>query len=106
MTQPLPVKSLHETETEVAILQVQYANLNEKVDDVKTGLKDLQSHIDEKFESVTKSISDFRVGNDSQHKEVNKRITDLEKWRWTLTGGAAAAGALGFHLVGKIFGLN
>lgn len=106
MPQPLPVKTLHETETEVAILQVQYTNLSEKVEEVKTGLKDLQSHMDEKFDSITKSITDFRTGNETQHKEVNKRITDLEKWRWTLTGGAAAAGALGFQVIAKIFGFS
>lgn len=117
MAQVSTAQKLHETETEVAVLQVQYNNLNEKVDEVKTSLNNLHEHINTKIDGVTKTIkefkeandkqiADFKTANDKQHSDVSKRIGELEKWRWLITGGAAAAGALGFHVVGKIFGFS
>lgn len=106
MVQISTAQKLQETETEVAILQVQYNNLNEKVDEVKISLKELHDHIDTKIDGVTTSIKEFKQANDKQHSEVSKRIGALEKWRWIITGGAAAAGALGFQVIAKIFGLG
>jgi hypothetical protein len=43
MAQASTVQKMKETETEIAVLQVQYGYLHEKMDDIKTDLKDLRS---------------------------------------------------------------
>lgn len=95
-----------ETETEVAVLQVQYVNLNEKVEGLHTALKDLQNHIDDKVGEISTSISSLASSNTEQHKEVNKRIADLEKWKWTIMGASATVGALGLQFLIKLFGVG
>lgn len=99
------LQKLKQTETEVAVLQVQYTHLNEKVEDIKTGLKDLASHIDTHMESTHTLIKEFQEENKKQHDEVNKKVAALEKWRWMLMGAGVLAGALGLPVVEKLLGM-
>ena len=105
MSQPSPQFASAKTETEVAVLQVQYNHLSEKVEEVKTGLKDLATHIDEHIENTQTLIKDFQTENKNQHDEVNKKIASFEKWRWMIMGAATAVGALGWPVVEKILGI-
>ena len=105
MAQISTVQKLKETETEIAVLQVQYSHLNEKVDDVKTGLKDLATHIDNHMEETHKLIKEFQTDNKTQHDDVNKKISALEKWRWMLMGAGVLAGALGWPVMSKLLGM-
>jgi uncharacterized coiled-coil DUF342 family protein len=105
MAQPSAVQKLQQTETEVAVLQVQYQYLNEKVDDIKTGLKDLSTHLDEQTESTHKLIKSFQEENKKQHDEVNKKIASFEKWRWMLMGAGVLAGALGWPTLSGLLGI-
>ena len=105
MAQPSTVqKLLKQTETEVAVLQVQYTHLSEKVEEVKTGLKDLATHIDGHMESTHNLIREFQDENKRQHDEVNKKVAALEKWRWMLMGAGVLAGALGLPVLEKMLG--
>ena len=99
------LQKLKQTETEVAVLQVQYSHLNEKVEDIKTGLKDLTTHIDSHMESTHTLIREFQEENKKQHDEVNKKVAALEKWRWMLMGAGVLAGALGLPVVEKLMGM-
>ena len=99
------LQKLKQTETEVAVLQVQYTHLNEKVEDIKTGLKDLASHIDTHMESTHTLIKEFQDENKRQHDETNKKVSALEKWRWMLMGAGVLAGALGLPVVEKLLGM-
>ena len=105
MAQISAVQKLKQTETEIAVLQVQYSHLNEKVDDVKTGLKDLELHIDNHMNDTHKLIREFQDENKRQHDEVNKKVSSLEKWRWMLMGAGALAGALGWPVAAKLLGM-
>lgn len=105
MAQPSVVQQLKQTETEVAVLQVQYSHLNEKVEDIKTGLKDLQTHIDGHMEETHKLIKEFQVENQKQHSAVEKKVATLEKWRWMIMGAGVLAGALGLPVLEKMFGM-
>ena len=105
MAQSSTVQKLKQTETEVAVLQVQYSHLNEKVEDIKTGLKDLATHIDGHMESTHNLIKEFQEENKKQHDEVNKKVAALEKWRWMLMGAGVLAGALGLPVVEKLLGM-
>ncbi len=92
-------------ETEIAVLQVQYKNLDEKFDDLKTGLKDLRDHIDNHIDDTQNMIRDFQSENKKQHDEVNKKVNALEKWRWMLMGAGILAGALGWPALSKVLGI-
>ena len=105
MAQTSTVQKLKQTETEVAVLQVQYGYLNEKVEDIKTGLKDLTLHIDNHMDETHKLIKEFQDENKKQHEETNKKVTSLEKWRWMLMGAGVLAGALGFPMIEKLIGM-
>lgn len=97
--------SVHKNETEIAVLQVQYKNLDEKFDDLKTGLKDLRDHIDNHIDDTQNMIRDFQTENKKQHDEVNKKVNALEKWRWMLMGAGVLAGALGWPALSKMLGI-
>ena len=105
MAQTSTVQKLKQTETEVAVLQVQYGYLNEKVEDIKTGLKDLTLHIDNHMDETHKLIKEFQDENKKQHEETNKKVSALEKWRWMLMGAGVLAGALGLPVVEKLIGM-
>ena len=67
-------------ETDTSIKEVY--NRVEKVE------KDLQKDIDDNQAEVIKEIKDLRTEGQNQHKEMNDRMGRLEKWMWTLGGGA------------------
>lgn len=104
MAQPSPNFASAKTETEVAVLQVQYNHLSEKVEEVKTGLKDLATHIDTHMEETHNLIREFQEENKTQHAEVEKKVAALEKWRWMLMGAGILAGALGLPVLEKLLG--
>lgn len=105
MSQPSAVQKIKQTETEIAVLQVQYGYLNEKVDEIKSGLKDLESHIDTHMDATHKLIKEFQDENKTQHAEVEKKVAALEKWRWMLMGAGVFAGALGWPALEKLLGM-
>ena len=100
------VKLTKSNETDIAVLQVQFTNLNEKVDDLKLDLKDVSDSIDRHMGSITQSFNEFKADNKEQHQIVEDKISNLEKWRYTIMGGAAALGALGFHLILKLMNIS
>ena len=94
-----------QTETEIAVLQVQYQNIDQKVGDLKTDLKELRDHIDTHMEITNSMIKDFQTENKKQHDEVNKKVNALEKWRWMLMGAGVLAGALGWPALSNLLGM-
>lgn len=105
MAQPSTVQKLKQTETEIAVLQVQYGNLNEKVDELKSDLKDFRDHVDGHMDETHNLIKSFQDENKKQHDEVNKKVAALEKWRWMLMGAGVLAGALGLPVLEKLLGM-
>ena len=103
MASPLTVQQ--KTETEVAVLQVQYKNLDEKVDELKTDMKDLRDDMKAQTESTHVLIKGFQDSNVSAHKDMASKISSLEKWRWMLMGAGVVIGALGWPAVSKILGM-
>ena len=100
MAQPLQVH----TETEVAILQVQYKNLDEKVDDLKVEVKDMRISLEKHSKEHTDMMKTMEVSASNAHSELSKKISALEKWRWMLMGAGVVIGALGWPTVGKLLG--
>lgn len=106
MVQPSPQQfASAKTETEVAVLQVQYENLNEKVDDVKEELKDIRTLINDEATKTRDLITNFQTDNTKAHKEMAAKISSLEKWRWMIMGAGIALGVAGFEMLGKILAI-
>ena len=105
MAQASTVQKIKEAETEIAVLQVQYGNINEKVDDLKTDLKDFRTEIKIQLHETHELIKGFREENNKQHDSVNKKISALEKWRWMLMGAGVLAGALGWPTLSGLLGI-
>lgn len=106
MAQTSSVQQLKQSETEIAVLKVQYGNINEKVDDLKSDLKDFRNEIKEQIQETHDLIKGFQDENNVQHDEVNKKIAGLEKWRWMLAGAGVLAGALGFESLQTLLGMG
>lgn len=101
MAQPLQVQ----TQTEVAVLQVQFRNLDEKVDDLKVDLKDMRSALEKHSEEHTQMMKDMQESASEAHKSMATKINALEKWRWMLMGAGVVIGALGWPTLGKVLGM-
>lgn len=117
MAQASAAQKLRETEAEIAVLQVQYSNLNEKVEDLKIGLKDLNTSLDihmsdlrtsinDAKDEFNKSLKEFQADNKKQHDAVEKKVSALEKWRWMLMGAGVLAGALGWPVASKMLNIG
>jgi len=105
MVQPSSVRQIKQTETDVAVLQVQYKNIEEKVDDLKTDLKDLRTHLDTHNEATHNLIKEYQKDNVTAHKAMDTKISVLEKWRWMIMGAGVLAGAIGFPVIEKLLGM-
>jgi predicted nuclease with TOPRIM domain len=95
---------LNSTETEVAVLQVQFRNLDEKVDDLKVEMKDMRGSLEKHSAEHTSMMKDMKEQAQEAHGELSKKISALEKWRWMLMGAGVVIGALGWPAIGKILG--
>ncbi len=106
MAQTSSVQQLKQSETEIAVLKVQYGNINEKVDELKSDLKDFRNEIKEQLQETHDLIKQFQDENNTQHDEVNEKIAGLEKWRWMLAGAGILAGAIGFPAIQSLLGMG
>ena len=94
--------SIHKTETDVAVLQVQVKNIEDKVDEMKENLKDLHDSLDQHSAIQVQMIKDIAQSSASAHKSMSEKISALEKWRWMMMGAGVVMGALGFETLGKL----
>jgi chromosome segregation ATPase len=99
------VQQLKQAETEIAVLQVQFKNLDEKVDELKVDLKDMRDDLHKNSDSTQSMLKEFQGENIKAHKEMAVKISALEKWRWMLMGAGVVIGALGWPAVSKLLGM-
>lgn len=97
------IQQLKQAETEIAVLQVRFTNLDEKIDDLKADVNGIRDEIKESSEKATILIKDFQADNITSHKEMSTKISELEKWRWMLIGAGLVIGSLGSFVIGIIF---
>ena len=89
-------------ETEIAILQIQFNNLDEKVDDLKTDVKELHDCLDRRMDETKAMLRTMKEVNETSHKELTSKIANIEKIKWMLMGAAAVLGATGTQAI-KMF---
>lgn len=92
---------LQKTETDVAVLQVQLKNVEDKVDEIKVDMKAASVLVDSNHEATHRLIDELHQDIKEEFKALGKRVGALEKWRWTLVGGGAVLGALGIEFLQK-----
>lgn len=102
---PVTQRQLREVETEVAVLYERHKNLDEKVDDLKSDLKDVRDSITLTSENTQQMLQDFQKDNLKSHKEMTAKISALEKWRWMLMGAGVVIGALGWPAIKTMLGM-
>ena len=91
------------TDTDIAVLQVQVSNIEEKIAEIKTDVKDLHDCMDNHAASYKTMLKEFHADNVAEHKSLSTKISVLEKWRWMIMGAGVVLGALGFETISTLF---
>ena len=89
-------------ETEIAVLQVQVKNIEEKIGELKTDLKSIHDTIDANAEETRQMLKTMREQDVKEHGELAGKISVLEKWRWMMMGAGVIVGSLGFNTVSAL----
>ena len=100
MPQSNAQKQLQKYDADIAVLQVEFRNLDSKFDaslaDVKADVKEVSEKLDKHNEGTHSLLREFQATNVSQHYEMAAKIAGLEKWRWMLIGAGCVLGGLGY----------
>jgi len=91
------INKIKQAETDIAVLQVQVRNIEDKIDDVKVDIKDLRQSIEKGSEDTLNIIKELQTSNSESHEKLSEKVSTLEKMRWMLLGAAAVGGAMGFE---------
>jgi len=99
----------------VSIVEVQVANLDEKLDDIKVDVKEMHDCLDRTGESLSRTLADMRTESTAQHNELAGKIKDLEKHKQKLMtygmiglafiAGLGWTGQLSIQTIFKFFGV-
>ena len=103
MAQTQAQKQLQQYDTDIAVLKVEFKNLDTKFDtaliDVKADIKTNTDLIKEGNASTHKMLNDFNKSNQESHDLMAVKITALERWRWMLMGAGLVLGSVGYSLI-------
>jgi lipid II:glycine glycyltransferase (peptidoglycan interpeptide bridge formation enzyme) len=81
----------------IGIVETKVENLNEKMDELKVGVKDMHDCLDRTRDDIKSQLAEMYDASCTQHAELAKKISALEKakekWTWI---GAGIIGAGGF----------
>lgn len=61
---------------------------------ISSGEKELTEKIDNQYDDIMNELKDMRKESTEQHEKLSGRITTMEKWMWTVMGGAIVVGSL------------
>jgi DNA-binding ferritin-like protein len=89
-------------ETEIAVLQVQVKNIEDKINEVKQDLKMIHECLDANAEETRQMLKAMREQDVKEHSELASKISVLEKWRWMMMGAGVIIGSLGFNTVAAL----
>ena len=89
-------------ETEIAVLQIQVKNLEEKIGELKVDLKALYDAIESNAEETRQMLKSMREQDVKEHTELASKISVLEKWRWMMMGAGIIIGSMGFPTVSAL----
>jgi predicted nuclease with TOPRIM domain len=85
----------------LGIVETKVENLNEKLDDLKTDVKDMHDCLDQTRDSLLSKLDEMYSASCNQHAELATKITELEKWKqkwvYMLAGGAVVISWVSAH---------
>ena len=86
----------------LGIVETKVENLSEKMDDLKSDVKEMHDCLDKTRDDLKEQLSTMYDASCTQHAELAKKIGELEKVRqktmWMVAGGVAALGIFSGHL--------
>ena len=89
-------------DTEIAVLQNQMANLDDRVSEVKSemkeGMREIHVMIEKSNEKTSSEIKNLGDRSEKAHKTLEGKINNLEKWRWMIMGAGIVLGSIGWDL--------
>lgn len=93
---------VQQPETDIAVLQIQVKNIEDKMIDLKEDMKEIKVSIKEQSDEQMRLITDIKESSEAAHSALSRKITALEKWRWMMMGAGVAIGALGFDSLSQL----
>ena len=94
----------------VSVVEVQIANLDEKLDDIKVDVKDMHDCLDRTGADLKLTLKEMHDESCRQHNELAGKIGELEKfkakWTYMIAGAIAVVGFASGHVaaITKLFG--
>lgn len=61
---------------------------------ISSGEKELTEKIDNQYDDIMSELKEMRKESTEQHNKLSGRITTMEKWMWTVMGGAVVVGGI------------
>jgi hypothetical protein len=99
----------------VSVVEVQVANLDEKLDDIKVDVKEMHDCLDRTGETLSATLAAMRIESTNQHNELAGKIVELEKSKQKLMmygmigmafiAGLGWTGQLNITTITKFFGV-
>jgi hypothetical protein len=85
----------------LGIVETKVENLDVKLDDIKTDVKEMHDCLDRTGESLHAALKEMTVNSSKAHDDLANKISDLEKfktkWMYLIMGGVAVASWIGGH---------
>jgi chromosome segregation ATPase len=98
----VPVQNLKKAETDIAVLQVQVQNIEDKIDDIKQDMRDMRDDVSKSNNELRDMLKEMKTQDNTAHLEISKKVSGLEKWRWMLMGAGIVIGSMGFEWLAKL----
>jgi len=82
----------------VAVVETKVFQIEEKLDDLKVGVKEMHDCLDNTRDLLAEKLSEMSLASEAQHSDLYKKINELEKIKskvtmYAMVGLAFAAGA-------------
>ena len=91
----------HSVEKLETKIDTNYAILHSRVSELRD---DLRSDFELKNEKILSKLEEHNTNSIHQNESINEKISKIEKWRWSLIGGAAVIGFFIAHVrLDKLF---
>ena len=89
------------TTERLGIVETKVQNLDGKIDELKTDVKEMHDCLDKTRDSLTDKLNTMYDASCSQHKSLAEEINALkslrDKWLWTAAGAIAVMGWVSGH---------
>lgn len=99
----------------VGVLETKVQHIDEKIDDLKVGVKDMHDCLDRTRDTLSETLQHMRDESNQQHSELAGKIKDLEKQKQKLMmygmvgmaffAGLGWTGQMNIQTLFKFFGL-